>query len=183
VFGIYPNLSSVENATDALVKAGFPTSGISVLLPQSLGGSKNTGTQKDMKTPKKDATTGGIIGAGLGVLAGVGILDIPGLGSFIAAGPIVARLAGLGDREAVSRFTGALIDMGIPEFEAKRYGGRLKKGGVLLSVHGDTSEEIQRAKKVVHRTGGEDVFAAEESSVDTKTPIRELASAASSGKH
>jgi hypothetical protein len=169
VFGIYPTRSAAENATDSLVKAGFPTSNISVLLPESMGGPKDMGTEKATKAPEGTAagvTTGGVIGGALGVLAGVGLLAIPGLGPFIAAGPIMAGLAGLGVGGAVGGVTGALIGMGIPEFEAKRYEGRLQKGGILLSVHCATSEEVKRAKEIVERSGGEDVSSTGEASVD-----------------
>jgi|ERR1700730_15298873 len=160
VFGIYSTRAAVENAADALVKAGFPASDISVLLPESLAGTKEMGTEKATKAPEgtaAGATTGGLIGGTLGLLAGVGLLAIPGLGPFIAAGPIMAALAGLGVGGAVGGVAGALIGMGIPEFEAKRYEGRLQKGGILLSVHCDTSEEIKRAKDIIERTGGQDV--------------------------
>jgi hypothetical protein len=171
VFGIYSTRTAVENATDSLVKAGFPVSDISVLLPESLGGPKDMGTEKATKAPEGTAagvTTGGVIGGALGVLAGVGLLAIPGLGPFIAAGPIMAGLAGLGVGGAVGGFTGALIGMGIPEFEAKRYEGRLQKGGILLSVHCDTSDEIKRAKEVLKQTNAEDVSSTGEASVDAK---------------
>lgn len=169
VFGIYSTRASVENATDSLVQSGFPVSDISVLLPENLGGPKDMKTEKATKAPEGTAAgvaAGGVIGGTLGLLAGVGLLAIPGLGPFIAAGPIMAGLAGLGVGGAVGGFTGALIGMGIPEFEAKRYEGRLKKGGILLSVHCDTSEEIKRAKEIVERTGGEDVSSTGESSTD-----------------
>src|SRR6476661_2212899 len=178
VFGIYSTRVAAENATDSLVKAGFPTSDISVLLPESMGGPKDMGTEKTTKAPEGTAVgvaTGGVIGGTLGLLAGVGLLAIPGLGPFIAAGPIMAGLAGLGVGGAVGGVTGALIGMGIPEFEAKRYEDRLKKGGILLSVHCDTSEEISRAKKVVERTGGEDVSSTGESSVKEPTDARRAA--------
>jgi hypothetical protein len=175
VFGIYSTLSGVENAADSLVKAGFPAGDISVLLPESLGGPRDMGTEKATKAPEGTAagvTAGGVIGGTLGVLAGIGLLAIPGLGPFIAAGPIMAGLAGLGVGGAVGGFTGALIGMGIPEFEAKRYEGRLQKGGILLSVHCNTSEEIKRAKEVVKHTGGEDISSTGESSVDAKKTAR-----------
>jgi hypothetical protein len=172
VFGIYSTRVAVENATDSLVKAGFPTSDISVLLPERLGGPKDMGTEKAAKAPEGTAagvTAGGIIGGTLGLLVGVGLVAIPGLGPFIAAGPIMAGMAGLGlgVGGAVGAFTGMLISMGIPEFEAKRYEDRLQRGGILLSVHCDTAEEIRRAKEVVERTGGEDVSSTGASSVDT----------------
>src|ERR1700732_1676247 len=152
VFGIYSTRIAAENAADSLVKAGFPVSDISVLLPESLGGPKDMGTEKATKAPEGAAagvTTGGVIGGTLGLLAGVGLLAIPGLGPFIAAGPIMAGLAGVGVGGAVGGGAWALIGVGIPEFEAKRYEGHLKDGGVLLSVHCDTSEEIKRAKVVL----------------------------------
>jgi hypothetical protein len=181
VFGIYATRAAVENATDALVKAGFPTSDISVLLPESLGGAKEMGTEKATKAPEGAAagvTTGGVIGGTLGLLAGVGMLAIPGLGPFIAAGPIMAGLAGLGVGGAVGGVTGALIGMGIPEFEAKRYEGRLQKGGILLSLHCDTSDEIKRAKEVMERTGGEDISSTGEASVDSNKTNRNVSSKA-----
>ena len=179
VFGIYSTRFAVENAMDSLIRVGFLSSDISVLLPESLGGPKDMGTEKATKAPEGAAagvTAGGVIGGTLGLLAGVGLLAIPGLGPFIAAGPIMAGLAGLGVGGAVGGVTGALIGMGIPEFEAKRYEGRLQKGGILLSVHCDTSEEIKRAKEVLKATGAEDVSSTGESSVDTKTTDRDVAS-------
>lgn len=175
VFGIYSTRSGVENATDSLVRANFPVSDISVLLPESLGGPKDMGTEKATKAPEGTAAgvaTGGVIGGTLGVLAGIGLLAIPGLGPFIAAGPIMAGLAGLGVGGAVGGVTGALIGMGIPEFEAKRYEGRLQKGGILLSVHCDTSDEIKRAKDILKLTGAEDVTSTGEASVDRDTAAK-----------
>jgi hypothetical protein len=170
VFGIYSTRVAVENAVDSLVQAGFPASDVSVLLPETLGGPKDMGTEKATKAPEGTAagvTAGGVIGGTLGLSAGVGLLAMPGLGPFIAAGPIMAALAGLGVGGAVGGVTGALIGMGTPEFEAKRYEGRLQKGGILLSVHCDTSGEITRSKEVLKATGAEDVSSTGESSVDT----------------
>src|SRR6202140_4655186 len=184
VFGIYASRIAVENAAESLVRSGFLTSDISVLLPESLGGPRDMGTEKATKAPEGTAAgvaAGGAIGGTLGVLAGVGLLAIPGLGPFIAAGPIMAGLAGLGVGGAVGGVTGALIGMGIPEFEAKRYEGHLQKGGILLSVHCDTPGEIMRAKEVVKSSGAEDVSSTGESSVDMKTTNREVANKAARG--
>jgi len=142
------------------------------------------GTEKATKAPEGTAagvTAGGVIGGTLGVLAGVGLLAIPGLGPFIAAGPIMAGLAGLGVGGAVGGITGSLIGMGIPEFEAKRYEGHLQKGGILLSVHCDTPGEIMRAKEVVKSSGGEEVSSTGESSVGTNATDRDIARKAASG--
>jgi hypothetical protein len=170
VFGIYTTRESVERAADALVKSGFQSSDISVLLPENLG-SKAIGTEKATKAPEGAATgagSGAVLGGTLGLLAGIGALAIPGVGPLIAAGPIMAALAGMGIGGAVGGLTGALVGMGIPEYEAKRYEGRLQKGGILLSAHCDTSEEIKRAKETMQRTGAEDISSTGESSVDTK---------------
>ncbi|MGH9684532.1 MAG: DUF3341 domain-containing protein [Candidatus Acidiferrales bacterium] len=135
-------------------------------------GAKDMGTVKNTKAPEGATTgagTGAVIGGTLGLLAGIGALAIPGVGPLIAAGPIMAALAGIGVGGAVGGFTGALIGMGIPEFEAKKYEGRLKKGGILFSVHCDTSDQIKRAKEIMQRTGGEDVSSTGESSVKNET--------------
>ena len=181
VFGIYSNRSAVENAAGSLVKAGFPIFDISALLPETLGGPKDIGTEKALGTEKATkapegaaagVTAGGVIGGTLGLLAGAGLLAIPGLGPFMAAGPIMAGLAGLGVGGAMGGVTGALIGMDIPEFQAKRYEGRLQKGGILLSVHCDTTEEIKRAKEALKATGGEDVSSSGESPIDTEKTDR-----------
>jgi hypothetical protein len=101
----------------------------------------------------------------LGLLAGIGALAIPGVGPFIAAGPIMAALAGMGVGGTVGGIAGALVGLGIPEYEAKRYEGLVQKGGILLSVHCDTSDEIKRAKEVLKNTGAEDISSTGEASV------------------
>jgi hypothetical protein len=171
VFGIYTTREGVERAVDTFVNSGFASSNVSVLLPENLGG-KPIGTEKATKAPEGTATgagAGAVIGGTLGVLAGVGLLAIPGLGPFIAAGPIMAGLAGLGVGGAVGGLTGGLIGLGIPEYEAKRYEGRLQKGGILLSVHCDTSDEIKRGKEIMKATGAEDISSTGESSSKSAT--------------
>src|SRR3982074_1431837 len=171
VFGIYSSYGQVESVVDALRAAGFRNTDISVLFPENVG-TKDFAHQKGTKAPEGAATgagTGAVIGGTLGWLTGIGALAIPGLGPFIAAGPIMAALAGVGVGGAVGGITGALVGMGIPEYEAKRYEGRIQKGGILLSVHCGTSDEVKRAKEIIGRTGGEDVSSTGEASVDTST--------------
>lgn len=171
VFGIYSTRSGVENAIIAFREDGFSSSDISVLLPENLG-PQELATEKETKAPEgatAGASTGAILGGAFGWLVGIGALAVPGLGPFIAAGPLVAALAGIGVGGAVGGFTGALIGVGIPEYEAKRYEGRLQKGGILLSVHCDTSEEIKEAKDLMVRTGAEDVSSSSESSSGRET--------------
>jgi hypothetical protein len=168
VFGIYPSYSSVEMGVDGLKAAGFSNRDISALLPESAG-SRDFAHEKGTKAPEGATTgagTGVVLGGAMGWLLGVGSLAIPGLGPFIAAGPIMAALAGAGVGGAVGGITGALIGMGIPEYEAKRYEGRVKNGGILLSVHCDTSEGINRAKQVLERTGAQDVSSSGEAGSD-----------------
>src|ERR1700690_881236 len=171
VFGIYSTLSSADNATDSLIRSGFLAADISALLPENLG-SRQIGTEKATKAPEGAAAgagSGAVLGGALGLLAGIGALAIPGVGPLIAAGPIMAALAGIGVGGAVGGFTGALIGLGIPEYEAKRYEGRIQKGGILLSVHCDTSDEVKRAKEIMKSTGGEDISSTGESSSDVKS--------------
>lgn len=168
-FGIYPNRASVEKAVDTLKAEKFRNSDISVLFPQNEG-SKDFAHEKNTKAPEGAATgagAGALLGGGLGWLVGIGALAIPGLGPFIAAGPIMAALAGAGVGGAVGGLTGALVGMGIPEYEAKRYEGRVKDGGILLSVHCDDSSWTSKAKEILERTGGEDVSSTGEAGSDT----------------
>jgi hypothetical protein len=174
VYGIYQTSAHAERAVDELVQMGFASADISVLL-QDYRGTRDFAHHKDTKAPEgtaAGATAGGIVGGTLGVLAGIGAIAIPGLGPFIAAGPIMAGLAGLGAGGTVGGLIGALVGMGMPEYEAKRYEGRLKTGGVLLSVHCDTSEEIDRAKQALKNTGAEDVSSSGESSSGVQEKVR-----------
>jgi hypothetical protein len=132
VFGIFATAVEAERGVDTLIAAGFPSADISVLLPDTRA-TKDFAHQKDTKAPEgttAGVTAGGIVGGALGVLAGMGALAIPGVGPLIAAGPIMAGLAGLGVGGAVGGLVGALVGMGIPEYEAKLYEGRVKNGGV-----------------------------------------------------
>ena len=175
-FGIYKTVGLAEQAVNRLSAAGFSQNDISVLLPDNQS-TKDFAHEKSTKAPEGTATgvtAGGVVGGTLGLLAGIGALAIPGLGPFIAAGPIMAALAGLGVGGAVGGLIGALVGMGIPEYEAKRYEGRLKNGGILLSVHCDTSAEISRAKEVLKETGADDISSSGEtavSSAETQTSV------------
>src|SRR6202022_1780292 len=129
--------------------------------------------EKHTKAPEGAATgagTGAVIGGTLGLLAGIGALAIPGVGPFIAAGPIMGALAGAGTGGVVGGLVGALVGMGIPEYEAKRYEGLVKNGGILLSVHCDNSDWVKRAKEILERTGAEDISSAGEPGGDYAKP-------------
>jgi hypothetical protein len=164
VFGIYPDRPAVEEAVEHLRSAGFRGTDISVLFPDNQG-SKDFAHEKNTKAPEgvtTGAVAGGVAGGVLGWLTGVGALAIPGLGPFIAAGPIVAALAGAGAVGALGGIIGALVGMGIPEYEARRYEGRIRDGGVLVSVHCDSSDWVKRAHQVMEETGGQDIASAGE---------------------
>jgi ActD protein len=168
VFGIYTSRVNTQNAVDALRTAGYRNTDISLLLPENLG-TKDLGYEKATKAPEGAATgagSGAVIGGALGWLAGIGALVIPGLGPFIAAGPIMGLLSGVGVGGAIGGVTGALIGAGMPEYEAKRYEGRVKSGGILLSVHCDDSEWAKRAKKILDETGAQDISSTGEASAD-----------------
>jgi uncharacterized membrane protein len=167
-FGIYKTRAEAENAVDALRSADFRNTDISVMLPDNAG-TKDFAHEKNTKAPEGAATgagSGAVIGGTLGWLAGIGALAIPGVGPLIAAGPIVAALAGVGVGGAVGGLTGALVGMGIPEYEAKRYEGRVKEGSILLSVHCDDSKWTKKAKEILESTGAEDVSSTGEAGAD-----------------
>jgi hypothetical protein len=175
VFGIYKTPGTAEAAVDHLLAKGFTNSAISVLLPDDES-TRAFAHEKNTKAPEGTATgvtTGGVIGGTLGLLAGIGALAIPGVGPLIAAGPIVASLAGLGVGGAVGGIVGALVGLGIPEYEAKRYEGAVKGGGTLLSVHCDTSEQVEVAKASLKETGAQDIASASESDSDGKPDGRQ----------
>ena len=164
VFAIYPTRDQAELAVTQLREQGFRATDISVLWPENVG-SKDLAHELHSKAPEgatAGAGTGAVIGGALGWLIGIGALAIPGAGPFIAAGPIIAALAGAGAVGAAGAITGALIGYGVPEYEAKRYEGRIRKGGVLVSVHADDRDWAKRAKELLEVTGGEDISTADE---------------------
>ncbi|MBI1912741.1 MAG: DUF3341 domain-containing protein [Deltaproteobacteria bacterium] len=168
VFGIYPDRQHVEDAVDSLREAGFRNTDISVLFAENIG-SKDFAHEKHTKAPEgavAGAGSGAVIGGALGWLAGIGALAIPGAGPFIAAGPIMAAFAGIGVGGAMGAVAGSLIGMGVPEYEAKRYEGRLRRGGILLSVHADNSDWAKKARLILERSGAEDISAEIEAKAD-----------------
>jgi hypothetical protein len=168
VFGVYRDTVTLSGGLQALRGAGFRGTDVSVLMPENAG-TKDFVHRKDTKAPEgatTGAASGAVIGGVLGWLAGIGALAIPGLGPFIAAGPIMGMLAGAGAAGVAGGIVGSLVGMGIPEYEAKRYEGRVKDGGILLSVHCDSSDWVKRAKKILEETGSEDISSAGEAAAD-----------------
>jgi Protein of unknown function (DUF3341) len=168
VFGIYSTHASADAAVDTLRAKGFRNTDVSVLFPQNLG-SKEFGHEKGTKSAEGAVAgggTGAVIGGALGWLAGIGMLAIPGVGPFIAAGPIVATLAGMGAGGALGGTAGALIGLGIPEYQAKRYEGRMRKGGILLSVHADDHDWAGKGRQILEQTGAEDISSTGETKGD-----------------
>jgi hypothetical protein len=155
VIGIVESRVQAEAIVDRLMAAGFGTNDISALFPDSKG-TKAFAHEQHTKAPEGAAAgagAGGIVGGTLGVLAGIGALAIPGLGPFIAAGPIMAGLSGIAAGAAVGGLTGALVGMGIPEFEAKAYETKLKAGNILISVHTEDGDERSRAAEIFKQCG------------------------------
>ena len=164
-------LSKTEDQSQRIVvdlkSAGFNSNDISVLFPDKTG-TRDFAHEHHTKAPEGTATGavgGGLLGCALGWLAGIGTLAIPGVGPFIAAGPIMAALGGAAVGATVGGVTGALVGLGIPEFEAKRYEGRVKDGNYLISVHTEDSTQRTKAKGIFERAGAEDICSAGEVSV------------------
>lgn len=168
VYGLYKDRTSIEEAIETLKHSGFRSTDISVLYPHNQG-TKDFAINKESKAPEGAVAGGGsgaVVGGALGWLAGIGILAIPGIGPFIAAGPILAILAGVGVGGTVGGLVGGLVGLGMPEYEAKRYEGRIKEGGILLSVHCDSAEWVKRAEAMLKNTGADDIASANEASAD-----------------
>ncbi len=159
-----------ENIVSALQAAGIPNSDISVVLPDTRGG-ETLAHEKHSKAPEGAVTgagTGGVLGGTLGLLAGVGALAIPGVGPFIAAGPLLAALSGAAIGAGVGGVTGSLIGLGIPEIEAKWYSGKLRDGNVLVSVHVSDAETRKRAEEILSKSGAHHVSTANEHERDAR---------------
>ncbi len=167
VFGIFKSKMEVENAVDTLKARGFRSTDISVLMPSD-SSTQDFAVEKSTKAPEgatTGATGGALLGGTLGWLAGIGMLAIPGIGPFVAAGPIVAAVAGAGIGGTVGGITGALVGMGIPEYVAKRYEGFVKEGSILISVHVDNREWKNKAQEIIQACGARDIATAGEGKV------------------
>src|SRR5690242_2872520 len=153
VFGIAKSEEQAVRIAHNWKAAGFSNNDISVLFPDKTG-TRDFAHEHHTKAPEGTTTgagLGGLLGGALGWLAGIGSLAIPGVGPFIAAGPIMAALGGAAVGATVGGITGALVGMGIPEFEAKRYEGRIREGNYLISVHSEDSTQTSKAKEIFER--------------------------------
>ena len=168
-YGLFPDRASFDNALGALRAAEFRNSDVSAILPDRDHTTKDLAHQINTKTPEgiaAGASAGAAVGGLLGWLVGIGAIAIPGVGPLVAAGPVVAALAGAGAAGATGGLVGGLIGAGIPEVEAKRYAGRLREGGYLLSVHCDDNAWAKRAEETLEAAGGRDVAKAHEATAD-----------------
>jgi hypothetical protein len=159
VFCIARTEAQALTIVNQLKAAGFSPNDISVLFPDKTG-TKDFAHEQHTKAPEgatTGAATGGVLGGAFGWLVGIGALAIPGLGPFIAAGPILAALSGAAAGAALGGLTGALIGMGIPEYEAKRYEGKIQQGNLLISVHAEDRTERARAREIFEQVGAEDI--------------------------
>lgn len=167
VFCIAKSTQQAESIVERLKTAGFSNNDISVLFPDK-SATRDFAHEKHTKAPE-GATAGGLAGMGvggiLGWLAGFGSLVIPGLGPFVAAGPIVAALSGAAVGTAAGGLIGALVGLGIPEYEAKRYEGKVKEGNILISVHTSNSDQRDRVEDIFEEAGAEDIATTTEAGV------------------
>ncbi len=176
VFCIANTEIQTHQIVDQLKSAGFSNNDISVLFPGKHG-TKDFAHEHNTKAPEgatAGVSAGGALGGTLGWMAGIGMLSIPGVGPFIAAGPIMAALSGAAVGAAVGGVSGALIGMGIPEYEAKRYEGKIRKGNTLISVHTSDRDEVKKAKQIFDQCGAQDISSTGESSVkeeNKQTPV------------
>jgi hypothetical protein len=166
VFCIATSREQANGIVGELKNASFSNNDISVLFPDK-DSTRDFAHEKNTKAPEgavAGAGTGGVVGGALGWIAGIGVLAIPGVGPFVAAGPIMAALSGAAIGAAAGGIAGGLIGMGIPELEAKRYEGKVKAGNLLISVHTENSAEITRAKHIFTKAGAQDICTTGEAS-------------------
>jgi hypothetical protein len=164
VFGLYSTRTQADEALEALREEGFRSEDVSVLFSDNEG-TKDFAMRKGTKAPEGAATGGAsgvVIGGALGWLVGIGALAIPGLGPFIAAGPIAAALSGAGAGAVIGGIAGSLVGLGVPEYEAKRYEGRVREGNLLMSVHCDDAAWAKKAKQILEETGALDIASSSE---------------------
>ena len=167
VFGIAKTEPQAIKIANDLKSAGFMPDDISALFPDKTG-TRDFAHEQHTKAPEGAAVGAGsgvVLGGALGWLVGIGALAIPGVGPLIAAGPIMATLAGAGVGAATGGLTGALVGMGMPELEAKQYQGKIRDGNILISVHTEDRSERQRAKDLLAQDGAVDISDTGESSV------------------
>jgi hypothetical protein len=167
VMCIVQSQAQAESVVNQLHSAGFSSNDISVLFPNKQG-TRDFAYEHNTKAPEGAVAgvgAGGALGGTLGLLVGLGTLAIPGLGSLIAAGPIMAALSGAAAGAAVGGVAGALVGLGIPEIEAKRYEGKLRGGNMLISVHSESADERAKATEIFKLVRAEDICTATEASV------------------
>jgi hypothetical protein len=168
VFGIYPSHLDTENAVTSLQAAGFRNTDVSILFPENQG-TKDLAITRSTKAPEgtvAGAGFGAVLGGVIGWLIGAGLLAVPGLATFVAAGPLMCALSGIGAGGVVGGLIGALIGLAAPEYEARRYQGRIRKSGILLSVHCDDTDWVKTARMILRQTGAEDVSCTSEAKAD-----------------
>ncbi len=171
VFCIANTRAKAEQIVENLKDANFSNNDISVLFPDKET-TRDFAHEKNTKAPEgavAGAGAGGVIGGALGWTAGIGVLAIPGVGPFIAAGPIIAALSGAAVGATVGGIAGALIGLGIPEIEAKRYEGKIKQGNILISVHTEDGRELDRAKAIFTSAAALDICSTGEASTPKET--------------
>jgi hypothetical protein len=167
VMCIVQRQDQAEAIVNQLQTVGFTPNDISVLFPDKRG-TKDFAHEHSTKAPEgavAGASAGSVLGGTLGLLAGIGALAIPGLGPFIAAGPLMAALGGAAVGAGVGGITGALVGMGIPEIEAKKYEGKIRGGNILIAVHTEDAEQRNRAGEIFARARAEDISTVAESAV------------------
>lgn len=167
VFAIVHSQSEAASIVAALRELGTRPEEISILFPDK-SGQRDFAHEQHTKAPEGatgGGVAGGVLGGALGWLAGIGMLAIPGVGPFIAAGPIMAALGGAALGATVGGITGALIGMGVPEFEAKAYEGKIRSGNVLLAIHTDGGAHAKQVRESLENMGATDIRTGGEAAV------------------
>lgn len=180
VFGIMKTHAQADSLVTELTASGFLRENISILLPDQakkqatrldIGARATEHAQTETNAPEGaaiGASAGTAVGGALGLLAGLGALAIPGVGLFLAAGPILATLGGLSVGAAVGSVTGGLVGYGIPEHHARKFEELVQSGSILVAAHCDSSTEQLRATQVFARAEATNIVSSVEPSPATR---------------
>lgn len=167
VYCIAKSEAQLDSILDRLRRNGFSAYDVSILFPDREG-KRDFAVANSTKAPEGatvGAASGAVLGGALGWLVGVGSLAIPGLGPLIAAGPILAALSGVAAGGALGGISGGLIGLGVPEYEAKLYEGKLRSGNILISVHVEHPDRAEEVRRIFTEENAADISSGTEARV------------------
>ncbi len=147
--GVFEHESNAYRAIERLIKSDFEPDEISVLykyeedVNQIANNTEvNLKSEESISSTEVGAVTGGLVGGFGGLVAQLGLIAIPGVGPFLATGPIAVTIAGLVAGSAVGGLIGSMIDLGFTKEEAEEFEEYINQGKIIVFVD-DKDESIR----------------------------------------